>query len=311
MARGWKFSASDGKKLYLYRWKPDTDDAKAAVLICHGMAEHAERYDYTASKLVEAGYAVYAADIRGHGKSVETEEGEVFGFFAEENGWDRIVEDQKEIAEKIRDEYPDTPIFLLGHSMGSFIARTLMFTYPEYFAGVILSGTAGNPGIKGFFGRMLARRAAAGKGAKEKSQKMHDMTFGAYNNAFKPVRTEFDWLSRDEEQVDAYVEDPMCGFVCTASLFRDLLDGLQRIHDRKNIQQIPKNLPVLLISGSQDPVGGAGKGVQQVHDLFQQHGMQDLSMKLYEGARHELFNETNRDEVIQHVLDWMNGHLES
>lgn len=309
MARGWKFSASDGEKIYLYRWKPETDSVKAAVQICHGMAEHAERYDSLAEKLTELGYVVFAADQRGHGKTVDPEDGDALGFFAEQDGWNRIVEDQHEIADKIETEYPGVPVFLLGHSMGSFVARTLMFMYPEYYSGVVLSGTGGKLGLLGSLGLWMAKRGIKKYGPRKPNQKMNDMTFGSYNDAFKPARTAFDWLSRDEEQVDAYVADPLCGFVCSSALYRDLLEGLKRVNKAENIQLIPKNLPTLLVSGSKDPVGKNGKGVEEVYTALQQHGLTDLKIKLFDDARHEILNETNREEVFAFIIEWLEEHV--
>ncbi len=307
MARGWYVTAGDGKKVFYYRWNPPEGDPKAAVQIVHGMAEHAARYDDAALRLTKAGYIVYAQDLRGHGKTAEDQE--ELGFIAQENGWERMVEDIREIGEKIRAEQPDIPLFLIGHSMGSFLSRTMMFRHPGLYRGVVLSGTGGNPGVMGRLGRRLALRNAAKHGLKHRDRQLDSLSFGSFNRQFKPSRTSFDWLSRDDEEVDLYVDDPLCGFICTSAFFRDLLDGLILIHDPANITKIPRDLPVLLISGTRDPVGKNGKAVEALWSRYREQGAADVTLKLWEGARHELFHETNRNEVSAFLASWLDDRL--
>ncbi len=306
MARKSSFTASDGKKIEYYTWIPK-DEVIGVVQIVHGMAEHAIRYDHFAAKLRKKGFAVYACDLRGHGKSAEATHD--LGYFASENGWFRVVDDLSELTEIIKKEHPDKNVFLLGHSMGSFFARNLMITHGLDYQGVILSGTAADPGIKGSIGKFIAARAVKKDGGKVPNQRLNDMSFGSYNKAFAPNRTEFDWLSRDNKQVDAYVNDPLCGFVCTSKFYEDLFTGLLFINNSKEIARIPKNLPVLLVSGAMDPVGEKGKGTKKVYTKFKGIGMLDVSMNLFADARHEILNETNRNEVENYCIGWIEKHL--
>jgi len=300
--------AGDGKQLYLHQWLPERkEDARAAVQIVHGMAEHGKRYAYLAGCLTQKGYAVYAQDLRGHGKTAESED--ELGYIAEKNGWNRMVEDVCDVSEIIQGYHPSLPLFLLGHSMGSYLARAVMYTLPGPYNGVVLSATGNDQGMMGKLGRWLADRHCRKYGTKHRDKQLDVMSFGSFNKKFRPNRTSFDWLSRDEKEVDKYIEDPLCGFVCTSSLFRDLLDGLMEIHDITNISRIPKYLPVLLIGGMQDPVGKFGKAVQGAAVMFRDVGVRNVTVKLYHEARHELFNELNRDEVISDVAAWFEEHV--
>jgi alpha-beta hydrolase superfamily lysophospholipase len=307
MARKATFTASDGKSIAYYTWIP-RGEVIGVIQIVHGMAEHAMRYDHFAAKMRSKGFAVYACDLRGHGHTAENTED--LGYFAPEDGWFRVVDDLYEFTEIIKMENPGKRLFLFGHSMGSFLSRTLMITRGDQYDGVILSGTAASPGLLGVIGRLIAKRAVKRDGGKVPNKQLDKMSFGSYNKSFQPNRTEFDWLSRDDAQVDAYVADPLCGFVCTSKLFEDLLTGILFINDKKEIDNIPKDLPVLLVSGSKDPVGDMGKGVQKVYAMYQKAGLQDVSMRLFEDGRHESLNEINRNEVENFCIDWIKEHLE-
>lgn len=300
------FTASDGKPVAYYSWIP-RNEIKGVVQIVHGMAEHAARYDHFAVKLRTKGFAVYASDHRGHGKTLA--EADQPGYFAPEGGWQRVVSDLYELTEIIRLENPGKRLFLIGHSMGSFLSRSLISTHGQAYDGVILSGTAASPGLIGHIGRILARLAVSKDGGKKPNKRLNDMSFGSYNKPFAPNRTEFDWLSRDEKQVDAYVEDPLCGFVCTSGFFYDLLGGLLSLGEKSHYESIPKQLPMLIVSGEADPVGDMGKGVRRVAELYRKAGLTDLSCTLYPEARHEIFNETNRNEVENDCIAWINERL--
>lgn len=302
------YKASDGTKIFAYKWLPaGTTKVRAAVQISHGMAEHAARYERFAKKLTAAGYAVYANDHRGHGKTAGSLEN--LGYLADEEGWDRVVDDMHVLTGLIRKENKKAPIFLFGHSMGSFLSRQYAMLHGGELKGLILSGTAGDPGLLGKIGLFLAKREAAKKGKKTKSPMLDGLSFGSYNKAFRPNRTKFDWLSRDTVEVDKYVADPYCGNVFTAGFFCDMLGGLAYINNRDNIRKIPRDLPVFLSSGSQDPVGANTKGVLQVYNSYVSAGIKDVTYRFYQGARHETLNETNREEVFADVVAWLNGHL--
>lgn len=302
------FAASDGSRIFCRRWLPEpSTPVRGAVMIVHGMAEHSLRYESFARSLTGRGLAVYAQDLRGHGHTAESEED--LGYFAESNGWDRVVADLKTLGDRIRSNHPQVPLFLFGQSMGSFLARDFMARHGERLWGVILSGTAAHPGIPGKMGRLAAMAQARLKGSRSPSPLLDRLSFGNYAKAFAPARTSFDWLSRDPEQVDRYVRDPLCGFICRAGFFVDMISGLIRVNRTDHFAGIRKDLPVLMISGSRDPVGDFGKGVRKVHDAFKKAGMADLTLAIYDQGRHEMLNEINRDQVVADVIQWIDEHV--
>lgn len=300
-------TASDGTEVFVYQWCHDEAPSKGIVQIAHGMAEHAGRYAAFAHYLNESGYAVYANDHRGHGKTAGNLE--KVGYFADSDGWQRVVEDMADLTKMIKQQLPNLPVFLLGHSMGSFLARHYAFLFGAEVKGIILSGTGGDPGLLGAVGRFVSAWEGRFRGKKARSQLMTNMSFGSFNKAFQPNRTDFDWLSRDPAAVDRYIDDPYCGDVFTTGFFYDLLSGLSEINKTENILKTPKELPIYLFAGAEDPVGDNGKGVLQIHDKYKKAGIQDLACKLYPGGRHEMLNETNKDEVYQDILNWLDSHL--
>jgi len=302
------FKTADGIQVFVYRWLPDDASiVKGAVQIAHGMAEHAARYERFAEALTKAGYAVYANDHRGHGKTAGKLENA--GYFADENGWEKVVEDMHTLTGIVKKENPGKPFFLFGHSMGSFLSRHYSMLYANELSGLVLSGTGGDPGALGKIGLFVAKIDAKLHGRKAKSEIMNKLSFGAFNNAFKPNRTDYDWLSRDNAEVDKYINDPWCGAVFTAGFFCDMLGGLGYINKMENIARIPKALPVYLFSGSNDPVGANMKGVTQVYKTLKDAGLGDVTLKFYENGRHESLNEINRDEVFKDVIAWMDKHI--
>jgi alpha-beta hydrolase superfamily lysophospholipase len=301
------FKTSDGVQIFTYRWMPDEASAvKGVVQIAHGMAEHAARYERFADALTKAGYAVYANDHRGHGKTAGSQDN--IGYFADENGWEKVVKDMHALTVIIKKENPNKPFFLFGHSMGSFLSRHYSMLYASELTGLILSGTGGDPGAIGKIGLFVAKMDAMFHGRKAKSEIMNKLSFGAFNSAFKPNRTDYDWLSRDNAEVDKYINDPLCGTVFTAGFFCDMLGGLDFINKKENIGKIPKNLPIYLFSGAKDPVGTNTKGVNQVYNSLKNAGIGDLTLKFYENGRHESLNEINRDEVFRDVIVWLDKH---
>jgi alpha-beta hydrolase superfamily lysophospholipase len=298
-------TASDGIALHTNRWLPD-GPPKAVVQIAHGMAEHSARYERLAQALTAHGYAVYAHDHRGHGSTAKEID---HGYFADENGWDAVAADLRAVTRFAQEEQPGLPVFLLGHSMGSFLARTYVIEDSRDLAGLVLSGTGGDPGPLGKVGLGVARLEARLRGRRHVSPLLDKLTFGQFNAAFKPNRTGFDWLSRDDSEVDAYVADDLCGRTFTSGFFVDLFGGLQRINDRKQVARVRRDLPILLVAGDKDPVGDGGKGPRSVGEQYSSVGIVDVRCTLYPGARHEIFNETNRDEVTQDVIAWLDAHL--
>ncbi|NLA25148.1 MAG: alpha/beta hydrolase, partial [Bacteroidales bacterium] len=244
---------------------------------------------------------VYAPDHRGHGQTAG--DPEKTGYFADKNGWWKVVEDLHQIIKIAKNENPDQKVFLLGHSMGSFLSRTYVCKRGPEIQGLILSGTGKNPNIVLSFGRIFAKIVAKLKGANHRSIALDKLSFEAFN---KNYNSPFQWLSRDKAKVDEYIADPYCGKVFTPSFFLDLFEGLKYIANIKNLKNIPKDLPIFIVSGDDDPVGNYGKGVKKVFGLYEKAGLKNLEMKLYEGARHEILNETNREEVYADILNWLN-----
>lgn len=299
-----KFTSNDGVDIQAAKWQiKNAAKVKGVVQIAHGMAEHIQRYDRFAQALLDAGYIVYGNDHRGHGKTAGAVAN--IGYFADKNGWNLVVEDMKELTKILKQENPDLPVFLFGHSMGSFLSRTYIQKYGDDIDGVILCGSGGNPGLLGNIAIFLAKREIKSKGAKVRSKRMDRLFFGNFNKPFAPNRTGFDWLSRDSEEVDKYVADPYCGEVFTAGFFHDMLTGLRALNKIENINKIPKELPVYFIAGDKDPVGKNTKGVLQAYRSFKNAGIKDVSYKFYKNARHELLNETNREEVYTDIIRWL------
>ncbi len=287
--------------LYVRVWNP-SQEPRAVLQIVHGMAEYIDRYDDFANFMTDNGILVVGNDIAGHGKSIAKDG--TLGYFGEKDGWSNITKDVRKVRNAVKEQYPNIPYVLLGHSMGSFVARTYAGRWGEDMDAFVFSGTAGKNGALPV-AKLIAKAEIKSKGAKHPSEKLNALSFGAYNAAFKPNRTEFDWLCRDDRIVDKYVADPLCGFVFTAAAFKDLFDGLTEIQDIAWAKRVPIK-PVLFIAGSKDPVGGRdANGVHQVADMLSTTG-HEVTVNIYEGARHEVLNELNRLNVYADVLAFMN-----
>ncbi len=297
-------SPKDSAPLFVRTWLPD-GEPKAVVQAAHGMAEHSGRYERFARALTDAGYAVWMHDHRGHGETSPLPDDT--GYFADEDGWDTVVEDLHAITEAIQEAHPGLPIFYFGHSMGSLLGRDFVTRHGEDLAGAVFSGTTGDQGLLGRVGELVARVESRLRGARARSPLMDTLTFGGYNRQFRPVDTRFDWLSRDPDEVARYLSDPRCGEIFTTSFYADLLGGVNRLPGLA--ARTPTDLPVLLTSGDADPVGGSGKGVRQVGEALAAAGVRDVSVTLYPGGRHEILNELNRDEVTADIIGWLDEHL--
>ncbi|RAL27088.1 alpha/beta hydrolase [Thermoflavimicrobium daqui] len=302
------YPSIDGTHIAAYKWI-NNKEAKGIVQIAHGMAEHAKRYHHFANFLNSEGYIVYANDHRGHGSTAGCKE--KLGHFANENGWELVVDDLYVLTGLIKKEQSDLPIFLFGHSMGSFLSRRYIQKYGKELSGLILSGTGRDPGALGNMGRALAKLFMRYSGKTKKSKLFYQLSFGRYNQIFRPNRTEFDWLTRDEEEVDQFIKDPYCGEIATVGFFYDLLTGMKLMEQRDEMKRIPKDLPIFLISGEKDPVGEYTKGVLQAYYSYKEIGMEDLNYKFYKDGRHEILNELNRDEVYHDIVRWLNQHVRS
>ena len=294
----------DGLHLHVNHWHADQPPS-AVIMLSHGMAEHGLRYARLAESLVAAGFDLYALDQRGHGQSATQG---VLGHYADEGGWDKVVGDLASLNHHIRQRYPQTPIFLFGHSMGSYIGMAYLLGHSCSLQGAVLSGSNYQPVALYRAARLIAGFERWRLGPKGRSKVIDYLSFGSFNKAFKPNRTAFDWLSRDAAEVDKYVTDPLCGFVCTTQLWCDLLDGLQYITPVENLAQIDADLPLLVIGGSRDPVSD-GKRLGDLAGALRDAGLRDVQLKIYPEARHELLNESNRDEVTAHLIDWLQQAL--
>ncbi|HIQ60359.1 MAG TPA: lysophospholipase [Candidatus Enterenecus faecium] len=300
------FPSSDGEHPCAgYLWQPQ-GEIRGVVQIVHGIAEHMGRYDHFARYLNAHGYVVCGEDHLGHGKTGEA--AGQFGFFARHDGWDIVAADVWVFRSLMSEEFDGIPYFLLGHSMGSFLTRTYLCRYPGTVDGAILSGTGQESPLLVATGRLVSTVLGWLRGPTYVSQLVYSQSLGVYNRQFRPNRTTVDWMCSDERMVDAYLQDPLCSFIPSVGLFRDMLGGLRYISSEKALSRMDPNTPIYLFSGDQDPVGANGAGVRRVYGYFKDHGTRDLELKLYPGARHETLNETNRMEVYADVLDWLDRH---
>ena len=286
---------------------PGAARPRGIIVIAHGMAEHASRYARFAASAVEEGYAVLAGDHRGHGATAAPGG---FGFVAEKGGWERVVADMGTVLDAARRAWPDVPVFLMGHSWGSFLARDLAARRGGDLAGLILLGTGSGVGALTRPATAICAGESRLRGPRHPSRLLNALAFGPYQRHFAPNRTEADWISRDAKEVDRYVADPWCGFVCTSSFFRDLVAGQGAVNTASHAAAVPADLPMLLASGDRDPVGAMGRGVQRAATLYRRAGVREVSVLLYPGGRHELLNETNRDQVTGDILTWIDGHVQ-
>lgn len=283
--------------IYVQTLTPETAPFKAVIQIVHGMAEHTDRYLDVARYLCSKGFAVIMHDHAGHGRSVKSDDDN--GYFCEKDGWLRLTEDVYEVTKLSKKLFPDNKIIIWGHSMGSFITRNYLAKYKNSVDAAIICGTSGsNPGAPA--GILLATAVIKLKGSKCRSKFIDNIAFGQYNKHFSGG-TGFEWLSVNEENVSKYIADPKCGFLFTASAFGDLFTLLKEVSLDKWYNDVPKNTKLYLISGTMDPVGNYGKGVQEVYDKLIASGHTDVTMKLYEGLRHEIHNENTDNAVYDDI----------
>ncbi len=281
----------------------DYGKLKGVVQIAHGMAEHGGRYGELAARLCKAGYAVFINDHVGHGKSVSSEE--MLGYFGKKNGYMNFVDDCKQLTDIAKSEYKGLPFIFFGHSMGSFIAREYTAHFGNEIDGAVYCGTSGpNPGasVGGTLANMIAKR----KGEMYRSEFINNIAFGSYNKKTEK-KTPFDWLTKDSEVVEKYINDPHCGFLFTATGYRDLFNLLQSVSAKKWYTSVPSELPILLMAGEDDPVGAYGKGVKQVFRTLKETKHKNVTLNLYPGDRHEIHNELDKEQVIDDLIKWLDS----
>lgn len=300
MEERWYPSKGTGQ-IHACAWLPE-GEVRAVVQIVHGIAEFVERYEDFAKFLNQQGFLVVAEDHMGHGQSINN--GGIQGYF--HGGWFTAVEDTVQLARDTMDQYPDVPYILFGHSMGSFMARTILCKYPELtLKAAILCGTGWQPTVALPALIRVVEGICQKTGETVPSEKLQNLVFGSYNRKVEHPRTSFDWICRDKKVVDAYIAHPLCGFTATCGLLRELMKGIYYIQQPRNLQNMRKDLPVFFIAGGDDPVGNFGKGVRQTVRAFQKAGLRDVSVRIYPLCRHEILNEINKDEIFEDVLQWI------
>lgn len=303
-----KIASTDSKNnLNVIIW--ETEKEPIGVLqIVHGMAEYIDRYDNFAKYMTEHGFNVIGHDHLGHGHSVSDERD--YGFFAEENGDKIIIEDMHSVTQYAREKWEELPNFILGHSMGSFCLRQYLTKYSNDVFGAIIMGTGWIPSAAALLGKTIATNTCKSKGSHTVNPLLIKLTLEPYNKPFAPARTNCDWLSRDEKQVDLYVNDKLCGFDFTAGAYKDFFTVLEKIAKNRQLIGMRKSLPILITSGSVDPVGGK-KACEKLNAQYKRCGIDDVTLKLWENDRHEILNELDKSDIYQYIYNWLKSKIQN
>lgn len=303
-----KIASTDSKNnLNVIIW--ETEKEPIGVLqIVHGMAEYIDRYDNFAKYMTEHGFNVIGHDHLGHGHSVSNERD--YGFFAEENGDKIIIEDMHSVTQYAREKWEELPNFILGHSMGSFCLRQYLTKYSNDVFGAIIMGTGWIPSTAALLGKTIATNTCKSKGSHTVNPLLIKLTLEPYNKPFAPARTNCDWLSRDEKQVDLYVNDKLCGFDFTAGAYKDFFTVLEKIAKNRQLIGMRKSLPILITSGSVDPVGGK-KACEKLNAQYKRCGINDVTLKLWENDRHEILNELDKSDVYRYICNWLKSKIQN
>jgi len=294
-----------GKSLHALQWKPDDSPPKAVVQIVHGVSEHIERYNHFANFLTKNGFAVVGHDHRGHGKT----DPDHLGFIAEKEGFELMVKNIRDVNDFVEGTFTGIPRIFFAHSMGSFLVQRYFQVYDDNPAAIIYSGSNGKPPLLLNFGIFLSALLMKVNGPQAKSPLINKLSFGEYNKKFKPNRTDYDWLSRDTNTVDLYKDDPYCGFICSLSFYHQLFTGLKKLHSHRPFAGNDESVPILLLAGSQDPVSNMSRGIKNLHRILIRSGIQTVDRQIYEGGRHDILNEINREEVYSNLLRWINQQI--
>lgn len=314
--KNFTLTAEDGALLSCNYWLPDkTITPRAQVLLVHGMLEHSRRYDYVASSFVNSGFIVLGYDQRGHGKTAEIaakdrKDGKnTRGILAEKEGFSKVVSDLNTVFKAAKQAFPSLKVILLGHSFGSFVTLSFIERFTPLLDACIVCGTSGPMGAlarAGYLYSLLMKRLLGGETC---SKLMQNFIFCRYLKRIKEVKTGFEWLSSNQTNIDAYFNDKYCGGVASTSFFVDMLGGVIQVNKTKNISKIDKRLPLYLIAGEEDPVGNYGRGVKSLYERCKKCGIISIDIKLYKGDKHEIFNELDRDLVIEDTIKWIESKL--
>ncbi|MDX1591604.1 MAG: alpha/beta hydrolase [Balneolaceae bacterium] len=301
----------DNKTLHMIQWNTQQPEPAGVLMIAHGLSEHSERYSHVARFFTEHGFLVYGYDHRGHGRTDPDHHG-----FIDSNApshFDLLARDAGHVFSILNQRHPILPFFILGHSMGSFIIQRMMQIVPGVSDslpdGIIYSGSNGKPPISIYGGKLLSRWIMNRKGPAWRSQLIDNLVFGRFNKPFEPAKTRYDWLSRDRAMVQLYVDDPSCGFVPSVQFYHHFFSGLIRLHKHQPFAGMSTGIPTLIIGGDNDPVSNMGKGLHKLTRLLRRSNAGKVDLKIYPGARHEVLNETNRDEVMNDLYSWMQSLL--
>ncbi len=302
-----EFLSNDSQtRIHAIEWIPD-GEPKAILQMCHGMVEYIDRYDEFARYLAERGYYVVGHDHLGHGKSILSKEH--YGFFHETYGNQYVIGDIHRLRTMTQKKYPELPYFMLGHSMGSFLLRQYLIMKGEGLAGAIIMGTGYQPLAVLMAGQKVCKAIAKVKGWKYRSEFVNNLSFGSFNKKFEPAETPRDWVTSDKEKRAAYVKDPLCGFTFTVSGYFHMFEGMKLLETKGSVEKIPTDLPIFFVAGQDDPVGDFGKGVTRIFEKYKNAGIKNVDMKLYPNDRHEILNETDREQVYEDLYQWMEGNL--
>lgn len=291
----------DGEEVFLRIWD-EVENPKAVVQIFHGMAEHSERYDRFAEFLNSKNIVVYADDHRGHGKTAE-KNGKL-GYLGND-GFYAVVEDEYSITKLIKENCGDLPIIIFAHSFGSFVGQEYITRYSKEVSAVILSGSAKQDGIDIKLAALIAKLQSSMADEKKEAYLIDKLAFGGFNNTVKNPSTDYAWLTRDEEEQHKYSQDLYCGYISSVNFYRYLFEGLTKLYQKEKLNNIKKEMPLLVISGDKDPVGKMGKSVKRLYQQYKDLAMENVTLKLYKDGRHELLNEINKEEVYEFIYKWI------
>lgn len=301
------FPSTDRRtEIHAIEWVPE-QEVKAVLQICHGMVEYIDRYHEFAAYLADRGVCVAGHDHLGHGQSVNSED--EYGYFPQPDGNKMVVGDIHRLRKMTEEKYPEVPYFILGHSMGSFLLRQYLTMYSKGLAGAIVMGTGHQPKIVLQTGQLVCKMTALFKGWKCRSQLVNNLSFGSYNKKFEPAETSKDWITSYKPIRDLYVKDPLTSFTFTVGGYYQMFEGMKVLDTKGSVDKIRKDLPVFFVAGADDPVGEFGKAVKKVYGKYKDAGIPDVQIKLYKDDRHEILNETDRENVYQDLYEWMENRI--